>query len=128
MPQNDQLIELTEFVKELALNLSHQEVRLARDYEKRLKEFQPVFLLAKSLGYEDIARAVAPRQISTGKMEVTGSVSITQTRETQFSLGVNFLNLGFTRKYKHAKSVTHGLSLQVETLPLPPAAAKRPIK
>jgi hypothetical protein len=117
MPQNNEQIELTEFVKAMALNLAHHEVRLARDYAERLKEFQPVFLLAKSLGYEDIARAVAPRQISAGKMEVESRVSISETRETQFAL--KLLNLGFTRKYKHSKFVTHGLRLCVETLPLP---------
>ena len=122
MPANDSLIELAEFVKGMAVNLSHQEVRLALDYQKRLKEFQPIFLLAKSLGYEDIARAVAPRQISAGKMDVEGQVSISETRETQFSLG--FLNLSFTRKYKHSKFVTHGLRLSVESLPLPPGTKR----
>ena len=60
MPQDN---ELAEFVTGMALNVAHHEVRLALDYAERLKEFQPVFLLAKSLGYEDIARAVAPREI-----------------------------------------------------------------
>lgn len=114
MPQDN---ELAEFVTGLALNLAHHEVRLALDYAERLKEFQSVFLLAKSLGYEDIARAVAPRQISAGKMEVEGRVSIAETREKQFAL--KLLNLGFTRKYKQSKFVTHGLRISVETLPLP---------
>lgn len=124
MPSNDQLIELTEFVKGMAVNLSHQEVRLALDYQKSLKEFQPVFLLAQALGYEDIARAVAPRQFSVGQMDVEGQVSITETRETQFSLG--FLNIGFSRKYKHSKFVTHGLRLSVESRPLPPGTKRTP--
>ena len=111
-------MDLTEFITGVAVNLAHQETRLARDYQERLKEFQPVFLLAQSLGYEDIARAVAPRQISAGSMDVAGEVSIHETRETTFSL--NFLNLGFTRKYKHSKFVTHSLSLRVETVPLRP--------
>jgi hypothetical protein len=111
-------MDLTEFITGIALNVAHQEARLARDYQERLKEFQPVFLLAQSLGYEDIARAVAPRQISTGRMDVTGQVSISESRETAFSL--NFLGLGFTRKYKHSKFVTHSVSLRVENLPLPP--------
>ena len=111
-------MDLTEFITGIAVNLAHQETRLARDYEERLKEFQPVFLLAKSLGYEDIARAVAPSQISAGSMDVAAQVSVGETRETEFSL--NFLNSGFTRKYKHSKFVTHSLSLRVETVPLPP--------
>jgi hypothetical protein len=111
-------MDLTEFITGIALNVAHQEARLARDYQERLKEFQPVFLLAQSLGYEDIARAVAPRQISTGRMDVTGQVSISESRETAFSL--NFLGLGFTRKYKHSKFVTHSVSLRVDNLPLPP--------
>ena len=117
-------MEITEFITGLAVNLSHQQMRLARDYQKRLSEFQPVLLLAKSLGYEDIARAVAPEQISAGSMDVEGQVSITETRETQFSLGLNFLNLGFTRKYKHSKFVTHSLRVRIETLPLPPGTER----
>ena len=81
-------MELTEFITGIAVNLSQQELRLALDYQQRLKEFQPIFLLAKSLGYEDIARAVAPGQISAGRMDVEGQVSISETRETQFSLEV----------------------------------------
>jgi hypothetical protein len=111
-------MDLTEFITGIAVNVAHQETRLARDYHERLKEFQPVFLLAKALGYEDIARAVAPRQISARRMNVAGEVSISETRETAFSL--NFLNLGFTRKYKHSKFVTHSLRLRVDNLPLPP--------
>ncbi|HSE15964.1 MAG TPA: hypothetical protein VLB46_02865 [Pyrinomonadaceae bacterium] len=111
-------MDLTEFITGVAVNLAHQEARLARDYQKRLKEFQPVLLLAKSLGYEDIARAVAPRQVSAGRMNVAGQVFVSETRETEFSL--NFLSLGFTRKYKHSKFVSHNLRLRVDNLPLPP--------
>ena len=117
-------MELTEFITGMAVNLAHEEVRLAQDYQERLKEFQPIFLLAKSLGYEDIARAVAPRQISAGKLEVEGHVSISESRETEFSLGLQFLNLGFTRKYKHSKFVAHDLHLSVESLPLRPGTER----
>jgi hypothetical protein len=123
MAQNNEQIELAEFVEGMALNLAHHEMRLALDYAERLKEFKPVALLAKSLGYEDIARAVAPRQISAEKMEVEGRVSVSESRETQFAL--KFLNLGFTRKYKHSKFVTHGLRLSVENLPLPPKTQRK---
>lgn len=116
-------MDLTEFITGVALNLARQEMRLARDYQERLKEFQPVFLLAKSLGYEDIARAVAPSQISAGTMDVAGQAAITETRETAFSL--NFLGLGFTRKYKHSKFVAHSLSLRVETVALPPGTESK---
>jgi hypothetical protein len=125
MPANNGFFELAEFLERLAVNVAHQQVRLNSDYENRLKEFQPVFQLAASLGYEDIARAVAPMQISAGKTDIQAEVFTSQTHETEFAVGVKLLNLGYTRKYKYSKFVSHCLQLSVESLPLIPGTTHK---
>ncbi|HEY6805128.1 MAG TPA: hypothetical protein VI306_16250 [Pyrinomonadaceae bacterium] len=115
---------LKEFATGLAINLAHQQVRLQRDYEERLKEFKPVLQLAKELGYEEVARTVAPRPVEVGTTTVEARVSLTQTRETEFSIGIKFLNLGYTQKYKHSKFISHALQFSVDVLPLPPGKKK----
>jgi hypothetical protein len=112
------------FLTGLARNLSHQQLRLDRDYEKHLEEFRSILKLAKSLGYEELARTIAPTQIVMDKSELQVEVLLSETREKEFSLSIRPLNLGFTRKYKYSNFVQNSLWVEVRSVPLPPGRPK----
>ncbi len=114
------VFQLGAFLSGLARNLSHQQVRLDKDYEQHLEEFRHVMKLAKSLGYEELARAIAPAQIVMNKAELQVKVLFSDTREKEFSISVRPLNLGYTRKYKYSNFVQNTLRVEVQSVPLPP--------
>lgn len=114
------VFELGAFLTGLAHNLSHQQLRLDQDYEKRLGEFLPVLQLAQSLGYEDVARSLAPSQVVLETAEVEVNLRQSQSREQEFALVVRPFNLGFTRKYKYSEFVNQRLRLTLQSVPLVP--------
>lgn len=120
------VFELGVFLAGLARNLSHQQVRLDRDWEKQLDEFRPILQLAKDLGHEELARTLAPVQIIMNKAELQVEVLLSETREEEFSISVRPINLGYTRKYKYSEFVQNTLKFEVQTNPLPPGQPKAP--
>lgn len=118
------VFQLGVFLSGLARNLSHQQLRLDRDYEKHLEEFRSIMKLARSLGYEELARALAPAQLVMDKSELQVEVVLSETREKEFAISVRALNLGYTRKYKYSNFVQNTLRVEVQSLPLPPGRPK----
>ncbi|HEY0405122.1 MAG TPA: hypothetical protein VGC89_05310 [Pyrinomonadaceae bacterium] len=119
------IFELGVFLSGLAQNLSHQQLRLNEEYEERLAEFRPIFELARSLGYEDVARTIAPAQVVMEKAELQVDVRLSRSREQEFAITVRPLNLGFTRKYKYSEFADNRLRLTLQSIPLAPG---RPTK
>lgn len=114
------VFELGVFLSGLAQNLAHQQLRLNQEYEQGLAEFLPILRLAKSLGYEDVARTVAPVQVIMEKAELQVDVRLSQSREQEFAITARPLNLGFTRKYKYSEFVDNRLRLTLQSIPLAP--------
>lgn len=114
------VFELGVFLAGLARNLSHPQLRLNQEYEKQLEEFSPILQLAKSLGYEEVARSIAPSQVVMEKAELQVNVRLSQSREQEFAITVRPFNLGFTRKYKYSEFVDNRLSLTLQSIPLVP--------
>ena len=111
------VFELGVLLAGLARNLAHQQIRLDHEYEKQLKEFAPVLKLAQALGYEELARTIAPSPLNVGKTEISVGLHVTRSRETEFSLNVRPINVGFSRRYRYSQFVTNTLQLTVQSFP-----------
>lgn len=124
----DITFDLGVFLAGLARGLAHEQRRLDDEHEKQLRAFAPVLRLARELGYEDEARALAPPLMSVARAEVGVCVHVSATRETATSVGVRLVNLRYARRYEYSQFVENSIRLAVESVPLavPPGRPKPP--
>lgn len=118
MSTPDETFELGVFMAGLARGLTHQQRRLNDEHAKQLRAFQPVLRLAKELGFEEEARALAPRLMVIGHAEVGVSVHASRSRETEYAIGVRIVNLRYSRRYEYSQFVENSLRLTVQSIPL----------
>jgi hypothetical protein len=118
MSSPEKVFELGVFLAGLARGLAHQQLRLNEEHATQLREFQPVLRLAKELGYEAEARAVAPRLMVVEQAEVGVRVHLAASREQEFAVGVRMINLRYSRRYKYSQFVENSVQLTVQSVPL----------
>jgi hypothetical protein len=120
-------IEIEDFLYGLAQNLTHQQLRLDQEYERRLREFLPILQLAKDRGYEELARSLAPLHMIVEKADLKIELLFSDSSEHQLSVGVRPLNLAYTRKYHYSEFVKSTLQFEVRTISLPPGEETKPL-
>jgi len=118
--------ELGMFLSGMAENVAHQQLRLNRDYEKKLEEFLPVLQQARGLGYEELARSIAPSQVHIDKVELEVKATVSITRGHEFSISIKALNSSYTRQYQYSEFVQNTLTFEVVSVPVPPGQPQVP--
>ena len=121
----DITFDLGVFLAGLARGLAHEQLRLDAEHEKQLSAFAPVLRLARELGYEDEARALAPPLMSVARAEIGVCVHVSATREAATSVGVRLINLRYSRRYEHSQFVENSVRLAIESVPLAPSPGAR---
>jgi hypothetical protein len=117
MAANPLVIDFTELLTSLALGIADQQALLEEDYGRRLEEFGPILREARAKGHEELARSVAPCLISLREVEIELMFRFAASRERQFELELQPLNLGYARRYAHSGYVENRLQFSLQGVP-----------
>jgi len=118
MATNPPVVDFTELLTSLALQIADEQARLEEDHRQRLEEYWPILQEARAKGYEELARAVAPGLISLQEVEIELMFRLAASLEQQFKFELQPLNLGYTRRYAYSGFVENRLQFSLQSIPV----------
>lgn len=116
MPLKPSINDFGDLLEALTKEIPYQQQRFNYDFLDSLEAFLPVAQAAQSMGLESLARATAPRPQVLTEVQVEASFRAATTTEQQTSIGVQVLNLGFTRRYAYSGFVQNRVQVLVRKI------------
>lgn len=117
MAANPPVVDFTELLTTLALQVADEQARLEEEYRQRVEEFGPILREARARGYEELARSLAPGMISLQEVEIELMFRFATSLEQQFRFELQPLNLGYTRRYAYSGFVENRLQFSLHSVP-----------
>jgi hypothetical protein len=117
---------LGDLLESLTKDIPYQQVRLNRDFNRRLRQFKKLYRLARGTGLETALRAIAPRPVTLDRVEVDASFFVESRVDQTVSLRVQPLNLGFTKRFAHSSHTENKLQILVQRVEQQPLLSDKP--
>jgi hypothetical protein len=125
MPLGGSPLDFSELLVSLTRGMAGQQARLDEEYRRRLDDFLRM-LGGEVRGSveERLLLQVVPERLSLKEVEIETTFRFAVSSERRMSLGVELLNLGFSRRYAYSGHVENSLRVNIRRLEQPPEKKK----
>ena len=114
MAEKPSIETLGDLLESLTKEIPYQQVRLNRDFCRRLRLFRKLYRRVQESVPEAALRAIAPQPVTIDLLEVDASFFIESRTEKTTSLQVQPLNVGFTKRFAYASHTENRIHVLVQ--------------
>ena len=113
-------VKLSDILVPLAGALPQSQHALDQEYERSLRDFQPIVAFAQRAGLGELVREMIPAPLSIRSMDIQLSLAAGQSRSQSFEIGFRIINAGFQKSFQATQRVQHSLHIHIAAAPFPP--------